>query len=126
MIDKFTNLYPASKTLRVKLLPVGKTEENFNAKLMLEKDKQRAESYKKVKEYMDKYHKYFIESVLSSFVLDGVKDYSELYYKAGKSDKDIEEMKKTEAKMRKDISSALTKDSRYRFLNKKEFVREAL
>lgn len=126
MIEKLINQNSLSKTLRFKLLPVGKTEENFNAKLTLERDKQRTESYKKVKGYMDRYHKYFIESVLSAFVLDRVKDYSELYYKSGKTDKDIDEMKKAEAKMRKDISSALTKDSRYKILNKKEFVRELL
>lgn len=37
-IDNFTNLYPLSKTLRFKLIPVGRTEENFSIKQFLEAD----------------------------------------------------------------------------------------
>ena len=49
MKEQFINCYPLSKTLQFSLIPVGKTEDNFNKKLLLERDKQRAENYEKVK-----------------------------------------------------------------------------
>ena len=33
-VDLFVNQYPISKTLRFALIPVGKTEENFNNALL--------------------------------------------------------------------------------------------
>lgn len=64
MKEQFINCYPLSKTLQFSLIPVGKTEDNFNKKLLLERDKQRAEKYEKVKGYIDRFHKEYIESVL--------------------------------------------------------------
>ncbi len=64
MKEQFVNHYSLSKTLRFSLIPVGKTEDNFNQKLLLEKDKQRAEDYEKVKDYIDRFHINYIESVL--------------------------------------------------------------
>lgn len=126
MIDSFTNRYSLSKTLRFKLIPVGKTEENFEAKQLLEQDEKRAESYKKVKAYMDRYHKAYIESVLSGFVLNGVKEYAELYYKSGKTDAELNLLEKAEEKMRKQIAGALKSDERYSLLSKKEFITKLL
>lgn len=126
MIDSFTNRYSLSKTLRFKLIPVGKTEENFKAKQLLEQDEKRAESYKKVKAYMDRYHKAYIESVLSGFVLNGVKEYAELYYKSGKTDAELNLLEKAEEKMRKQIAGALKSDERYSLLSKKEFITKLL
>ena len=65
MKEHFINRYPLSKTLRFSLIPVGETENNFNKNLLLKKDKQRAENYEKVKGYIDRFHKEYIESVLS-------------------------------------------------------------
>ncbi len=126
MIDSFTNQYSLSKTLRFKLIPVGKTEENFNNKQLLGQDEKRAESYIKVKGYMDRYHKAYIESVLNSFVLNGVKEYAELYYKSGKTDAELNRLEKAEEKMRKQISGALKNDERYSLLSKKEFITKLL
>lgn len=64
MKEQFINCYPLSKTLQFSLIPVGKTDDNFNKKLLLERDKQRAENYEKVKGYIDRFHKEYIESVL--------------------------------------------------------------
>lgn len=36
---RFTNLYPVSKTLRFKLIPIGKTLENIKESGILEEDK---------------------------------------------------------------------------------------
>lgn len=57
MKEQFINRYPLSKTLRFSLIPVGETENNFNKNLLLEKDKQRAENYEKVKGYIDRFTK---------------------------------------------------------------------
>lgn len=66
MKEQFINYYPLSKTLRFSLIPVGKTEDNFNKKLLLENDKQRAENYEKVKSYIDRFHKEYIKSALAN------------------------------------------------------------
>ena len=42
---------------------------------MLEKDKQRAENYEKVKGYIDRFHKKYIESVLSKARIEKVNEY---------------------------------------------------
>ena len=59
-IDKFTNKYSISKTLRFRLIPQGKTLEYFN-KRYLASDVERSDEYQIVKEYIDRYHKTFIE-----------------------------------------------------------------
>lgn len=126
MKERFINRDSLSKTLRFSLLPKGKTEYFFMQRKMLETDKKRAKEYELVKGYIDRYHKAFIESVLSKFILDGVQEYAELYLKSNKADSDKDEMEAMEAKMRKAISNALTKDKRYKLLDKKEFIREIL
>ena len=72
-INQFINRYPLSKTLKFSLIPVGKTEENFNNALYLETDRERAEEYKKAKKLIDNYHRHFIEEVLSKLYIDEVK-----------------------------------------------------
>lgn len=76
MKEQFINRYPLSKTLRFSLIPVGETENNFNKNLLLEKDKQRAENYEKVKGYIDRFHKEYIESVLSKARIEKVDEYA--------------------------------------------------
>ena len=126
MKEQFINRYPLSKTLRFSLIPVGKTEENFNEKLLLEQDKKRADEYEKVKEYIDRYHRHYIESMLSTFILDGVEDYANLYYKTGKDEKDLKAMEKAEAFLRKKISNHLTKSDTYKLIFGKEMIRDIL
>ncbi|MBQ4618127.1 MAG: type V CRISPR-associated protein Cas12a/Cpf1 [Clostridia bacterium] len=124
--DGFINQYSISKTLRFSLLPVGKTEEHFNHKLLLEKDKTRAQEYQKVKEYIDRYHKYYIESVLKKAVLSNVSEYAELYYKSAKTENDFKTMEKLETAMRKQIAGWLTKTDTYKLLDKREMIEEIL
>ena len=126
MKEQFINRYPLSKTLRFSLIPIGKTEEHFNANLLLEQDKKRAKEYEKVKEYIDRYHRSYIESMLSNFLLDGVKDYAALYYKPGKDEKDLKTMEKAESAMRKSISDRLTKNPMFKSIFGKEMVKEIL
>lgn len=127
MKEKFINRYPLSKTLRFSLIPVGKTEENFNNKRLLEEDKQRAQDYKQVKEYIDRYHRFYIESVLSEFKsLEGLEEYSELYYKNNKNDSELETMETLEASMRKEISKALTSGEKYKEIFSQDMIKKIL
>ena len=104
MKEQFINRYPLSKTLRFSLIPVGETENNFNKNLLLEKDKQRAENYEKVKGYIDRFHKEYIESVLSKARIEKVDEYANLYWKSNKDDPDIKAMESLESDMRKQCS----------------------
>lgn len=124
--SNFKNYYSLSKTLRFSLVPIGKTEETFNNNLILEKDKALSEKYVVVKKLIDKYHKYFIESVLSSLIINGVEDYALLYYKNNKTEKEVASMEALEASMRKQISKALTSDKRYKNIFSKDFIEKTL
>lgn len=126
MKEQFINRYPLSKTLQFSLLPVGKTEDNFNKNLLLEKDKQRAENYEKVKGYIDSFHKEYIESVLSKARIEKVDEYANLYWKSNKDDSDIKAMESLENDMRKQISKQLTSTATYKRLFEKELICEDL
>lgn len=114
MKEQFINRYPLSKTLRFSLIPVGETENNFNKNLLLEKDKQRAENYEKVKGYIDRFHKEYIESVLSKARIEKVDEYANLYWKSNKDDSDAKAMESLENNMRKQISKQLTSTEIYK------------
>ena len=125
-IDSFINRYPISKTLRFSLIPVGKTEENFDNAIFLENDKQRANEYKKAKKIIDRYHKHFIEKVLSTIILNDLNDYAELYFKSGKCETDLDAMESLEDKMRKAIAKAFSSDKTFSLLFKKELIQDIL
>ncbi|MBQ2000023.1 MAG: hypothetical protein II220_11195, partial [Spirochaetales bacterium] len=68
IIDEFCgqeNGYSRSITLRNKLIPIGRTEENL--KRFLERDEERANAYPEVKELIDDIHRNFIEETLGKF-----------------------------------------------------------
>ena len=70
-IDNFCGMengYNRTITLRNRLIPIGKTKENIER--FLPNDRKRAESYPKVKEILDRYHRLFIEIVLNEFITD--------------------------------------------------------
>ena len=126
MKEKFINRYPLSKTLRFSLIPVGKTEENFNAKLLLEEDEKRAEENVKVKSYIDRYHRFYISSVLKDITLENVDVYADLYFKSSKNDSDLKAMSDLEAKLRKQIAKALTSHKQYKELFGQEIIENIL
>lgn len=126
MKEQFINRYPLSKTLQFSLIPVGKTEDNFNKNLMFEKDKQRAENYEKVKGYIDRFHKEYIESVLSKARIEKVNEYANLYWKSNKDDSDIKAMESLENDMRKQISKQLKSNTNYKRLFGKDLICEDL
>lgn len=85
-IDSFCgqkNGYSRSITLRNRLIPVGKTQENLNALKLLDSDKQRAVSYQEVKNLIDDFHRSFIQDVLSNcdFEWGPLYDQFDLYQK---------------------------------------------
>lgn len=125
-IERFKNKHAQSKTLRNELRPIGKTEENFKHKMILEEDILRADSYGKVKELIDRYHKLFIDDVLTNIELQGLEEYYELYTMVGKDEKANDELEKQEEKLRKMINKAFCLDSRYKKLFKAELIRELL
>lgn len=126
MKEQFINRYPLSKTLRFSLIPVGETENNFNKNLLLEKDKQRAENFEKVKGYIDRFHKEYIESVLCNARIEKVDEYADLYWKSNKDDSDIKAMKSLENDMRKQISKQLKSNACYKRLFRRELICEDL
>lgn len=93
---------------------------------MIEKDKQRAENYEKVKDYIDRFHKEYIESVLSKARIEKVDEYANLYWKSNKDDSDIKAMESLENDMRKQISKQLKSNARYKRLFGKELICEDL
>lgn len=132
--DKFTNLYSLSKTLRFELKPLGKTLEHIQASGILSSDEHRAESSKKVKKIIDRYHKAFIESVLGGFALnvetegkkDSLQEYYDLYMLRTKSEVQKKEFETVHDNLRKQIANALSKDKRFKTIDKKELIKQDL
>lgn len=125
-IDNFINRYSVSKTLRFKVIPVGKTQENIEAKCLLMEDEERAELYKKAKKIIDSYHKEFIEKVLDRVSIKGLDDYVVLYRKKEKNDNEKKKIKEFEADFRKQIASEFSKDELYKKLFDKSLIEEIL
>lgn len=75
----FTNIYSLKKTLRFELEPVGKTQEHIKSKGIIKCDTKLAESYKKMKQTIDKYHRDFIEISLEKAKLTGLEEFYRLY-----------------------------------------------
>jgi len=126
MKEQFINCYPLSKTLRFSLIPVGKTEDNFNKKLLLENDKQRAENYENVKSYIDRFHKEYIKSALANARIEKINEYAALYWKSNKDDSDAKAMESLEDDIRKQISKQLTSTANFKRLFGKELICEDL
>lgn len=133
-LSDFTSLYPLSKTLRFKLIPIGDTLKHIEASGILDEDRHRAESYVKVKAIIDEYHKAFIDRVLSDACLqtESMGKYNSLeefffYYQIGaKDERQRGIFKKIQAALRKQITDSLIKDKSYSRIDKKELIQEDL
>ena len=125
-INNFIGKESLSKTVRFKLIPVGKTEENFvNAKL-LEDDEQREKAYELVKHAIDRYHKCFIDLVLSETELSDLEEYVKLYQLKGKNDSEKMAFVKCEEKLRKQIAKAFSSHKLFSKLFKADLIEEIL
>lgn len=131
-MQQFTNLYPLSKTLRFELIPQGKTLENINAKGILARDEHRAESYKKVKDIIDKYHKEFIEKAIEGYQLKFLPEYLTYYQISKKTKEQKTEFEKIQSNLRKEIAEQFTKSDdeeireMYKNIFSKELIKEDL
>lgn len=129
-IDSFENKFSLMKTLKFSLIPIGNTERNFNDMKLLEEDKIRAANYETMKRIMDRYHKAFIERVMSGFHFNDekfpLKDYARIFWNKSKSEKNIKWLEDAEKEYRKQISTTLKKDAAYSKLFRKELIRELL
>lgn len=133
-MKQFTNLYPVSKTLRFELQPIGKTKENIERNGILERDKQRAEDYKTVKNYIDDYHKQFIKDRLWDFKLplyseghlNSLEEYQSLYNTSKRDEAQDAAFAEIKDNLRSIIAKRLTSGSAYERIFKKELIREDL
>ena len=133
-VEKFCgqlNGYSRSITLRNRLVPIGKTEENINHFRLLENDKKRADSYQEVKNIIDDFHHSFIQDVLSNanFEWDPLFDEFDLYQsrndKAEKA-KIKPDLQKLQSLMRTKVVKKFTSDERFKKLFAKELLSELL
>lgn len=132
-MKQFTNLFQVSKTLRFELQPVGKTKEHIEEGGILTRDEQRAENYKKVKGFIDEYHKQFIKDRLWTFQLplsdegrhDSLEEYQALYEQSKRDEAQEAAFTEVKDNLRHIIAKRLTeKDSAYDRIFKKELIRE--
>lgn len=109
-LDQFIGLYPLPKTLRFKLIPVGKTKETFYASGILNRDRKRAEDYPAVKQLIDECHKYLINESLR--VENAKIDWKPLQdaieaYRREKSEENKKNLEKIQGERRSDIFKML-------------------
>ena len=133
-IDNFCgqkNGYSRSITLRNKLIPIGKTEENLQKLNLLESDKKRADSYQEVKNLIDDFHRSFIQDVLSKANFEWGPLYDEFDFYQSQKDKEKKnkmkaELQKLQGVMRAKIVKSFTDDERFKKLFAKELLTELL
>lgn len=114
-----------SKTLRMGLIPIAETESNFEKKMLLASDTERKERYEQVKKLIDRYHKHYIDMVLSKVIeLDGFDEYVQLYFDPS-ADK-VDALKKLEEKLRKCIAKKLSETTTFKEMFKKDMVTNLL
>lgn len=134
-MKQFTGLYSLSKSLRFELQPIGKTQENIEKHGILERDSQRAEDYKVVKEFIDEYHKQFIKSRLWNYKLplknegqlNSLEEYQEMYEISKRDAAQEASFAQIKNNLRSIIVKRLTESSSsYSRIFKKELIREDL
>lgn len=133
-IDDFCgqkNGYSRSITLRNKLIPIGKTQENLDKLNLLDNDKKRADSYKQVKDLIDDFHRSFIQDVLSKVSFEWGPLYDEFDLFQSQADKVNKarikiDLQKLQSVMRGKIVKQFTSDERYKKLFAKELLSELL
>ena len=125
LYKNFNNLFKVSKTLRFELIPIGKTKEYFEERILKE-DEYKSILYKKIKKYCDEYHKYFINKTLENFNDENferlLNDYEELFNKQNLTEKEEKDFDYIQKELRKIISLRFTKNPRYKTLFGKDMI----
>lgn len=119
------NGYSRSITLRNRLIPIGKTEENIQK--FLESDKNRADKYPGAKQLIDNLHKDFIAEILSKNTFDWqpLAEAIEKFQKT-KDPKDKKNLQNQQINLRKQIAKAFTSSEKGKKLFSKELFTELL
>lgn len=133
-LSDFSGLYQLSKTLRFELKPIGKTMDTINNNDLLGEDHHRAESYVKVKQIIDDFHKAHIENSLSNFKLqfedemkkNSLSEFFNYYQLYNKDELRVENLKTIQNNLRKQIAIQLTKGEAFKRLFGKELIKEDL
>lgn len=125
-IEKFTNKYKVSKTLRFKLEPIGSTDEFIKRRQLIEEDEERSVLIEKMKQIMDEYHKEFIDKTLSSFAFDQstLQELFDVYFGPNSNDRTNQIDAKMET-LRKSIEIAFEKAGSKK-LNSEDFINNTL
>lgn len=123
------NGYSRSITLRNRLIPIGKTEENIEKLQLLDNDIKRSKAYVEVKSMIDDFHRAFIEEVLSKAKLEWGELYSKFELFQNEKDKQKKnkikkELETLQGVMRKQIVKKFKDDDRFDKLFKKELLTE--
>lgn len=125
------NGYSRSITLKNRLIPVGKTQENLEKSNMLKNDFERAKAYFEVKNLIDEFHRAFIEDVLSKTKLDWSGLYRE--FDSFQSEKDKakkaklkKQLENSQKEMRRAIVKEFKDDERFSKLFKSEILTDLL
>lgn len=124
-ISYLTNRYPVQKTLQMQLLPIGSTLYHFQEKHLLENDKKLSDDYQKIKLIIDRYHRKFIEEVLVTVKLSGLKEYAKIYNDC-ESDDDRKKLDEIALNLRKEIVSQFSSKDVFGKLFKKKMITEVL
>lgn len=125
------NGYSKSITLRNRLIPIGRTQENLEKLDMLSNDRKRAASYQEVKKLIDDFHRSFIQDVLSNANFEWGPLYDEFDLYQSKTDKSEKakikpDLQKIQILMRSKIVKKFTSDERFKKLFAKELLSELL
>ncbi|MDY6032146.1 MAG: type V CRISPR-associated protein Cas12a/Cpf1 [Treponemataceae bacterium] len=121
--------YSRSITLRNRLIPIGKTEENIKKLKLLDNDINRSKAYVEVKALIDDFHRVFIEDVLSKVKLEWGPLYDQFDLFQNEKDKQKKnkikkELETLQGAMRKQIIKKFKDDDRFDKLFKKELLTE--
>ncbi len=125
IFQNLTHQFQLQKTLRFELIPQGRTLEHIEKNGLLEADELKANRYKQVKEWIDLYHKAFIEKVLREPKLEGLSEYRVFFENKQRNEKDEEAFKKLKSDLRKKISSFF-KDEPNKTFYKRLFDKELI
>ena len=125
------NGFSRSITLRNRLIPIGKTEENLKKSNILNDDFKRKQAYDEVKKIIDDFHKVFIEEVLSKANLNWEELYNIFNEFQNEKDKNLKnkiknDLQKNQKNMRTEIVRLFKEDKRWEILFKKELLTDLL
>ena len=126
LFEKFTQQYPISKTIRFELKPQGKTQEYIEKNGIIAADEKKAESYVKVKELIDAYHKDFISESLSTLQFDNLAEYERLYNVRKKSEKEEKLFEEVKSQLRKNVVSCFKTNPKFENLFKADLIKTDL